>query len=127
MNLRCIDLYVAAGDGLFLFDAEAHALRPVARDDLRAATTAQAELREAPVALVFVANQARMAKVAPAEREFYAAADTGYISQNIYLFCASAGLATVVHAVDRPALARAMKLGDDQQVILAQSVGYPKR
>ena len=126
MNLRCIDLYVGTADGLFLFDPDAHALKRVLKDDVRAATTGQDELREAPVALIFVADHARMAKVAPAEREFYAAADTGYISQNVYLFCASEGLATVVHAVDRSAVARAMKLGDDKSVILAQSVGYPK-
>ena len=126
MNLRCIDLYVGTADGLFLFDADAHVLKPVLKDDIRAATTGQAELREAPVALIFVADHARMAKVALAEREFYAAADTGYVSQNVYLFCASEGLATVVHAVNQPALAKAMKLGDDKKVILAQSVGYPK-
>jgi nitroreductase len=126
MNLRCIDVYVGTADGLFLFDADANALKPVLKEDIRAATTGQAELREAPLALIFVADHARMAKVAPAEREFYAAADTGYISQNVYLFCASEGLATVVHAVNQPALAKAMKLGDDKKVILAQSVGYPK-
>jgi len=126
MNLRCIDVYVGTADGLFLFDADAHALKRVLKEDIRAATTGQAELREAPVALIFVADHARMAKVAPAEREFYAAADTGYISQNVYLFCASEGLATVVHAVNQSALAKAMKLGDDKKVILAQSVGYPK-
>jgi nitroreductase len=126
MNLRGIDLYVATTNGLFRFDAEAHALKPVLKEDIRPATTGQAELREAPVALIFVADHARMEKVAPAEREFYAAADTGYISQNIYLFCASEGLATVVHATGRAGLATAMKLRDDQKVILAQSVGYPK-
>ena len=126
MNLRCIDVYVGTADGLFLFDPDAHALKRVLKDDIRAATTGQVELREAPVALIFVADHARMAKVTPAEREFYAAADTGYISQNAYLFCASEGLATVVHAVDQQALAKAMKLGDDKKVILAQSVGYPK-
>jgi nitroreductase len=126
MNLRCTDLYLATADGLFLFDADAHALKLLLKDDLRSATTGQAELRVAPVALIFVADHARMAKVAPGEREFYAAADTGYISQNVYLFCASEGLATVVHAVDRLALAKTMKLGDDKKVILAQTVGYPK-
>jgi len=126
MNLRCIDVYVGTADGLFLFDPDAHALKPVLKEDIRAATTGQAELRVAPVALIFVADHTRMAKVAPAEREFYAAADTGYISQNVYLFCASEGWATVVRAVNQAALAKSMRLGDDKKVILAQSVGYPK-
>jgi nitroreductase len=127
MNLRTIELYVGTADGLFLFDADAHALKRVLKDDIRAATGGQDFVRDAPVELVFVADQVRMANVAPAERAFYAAADTGYISQNVYLFCASEDLATVVHAVNQSALAQAMKLGDDKKVVLAQAVGYPKR
>jgi nitroreductase len=62
------------------------------------------------------------------DREFYAAARTGFISQNVYLFCASEGLATVVRAlVDRPALARAMGLRPDQRITLVQTVGYPRK
>ena len=50
----------------------------------------------------------------------------GFISQNVYLYCASAGLATVVRgSVDREALAAALKLSASQQIILAQTVGYP--
>ena len=61
------------------------------------------------------------------DKEFYSAADTGFISQNVYLYCASAGLATVVRAmIDRPALAKAMNLRPEQKIILAQTVGYPK-
>jgi nitroreductase len=55
-------------------------------------------------------------------------ADTGFISQNVYLYCASEGLGTVVRAqIDRDALAREMKLRPEQKIILAQSVGYPKK
>ena len=58
----------------------------------------------------------------------YAAAHSGFISQNVYLFCASEGLATVVReSIDRPALARAMRLRPDQKITLAQTVGYPKK
>lgn len=59
-------------------------------------------------------------------RQFYTALDAGYISQNVYLFCAAYGLATVARGLlDRRALATAMRLEADQRVILAQSVGYP--
>jgi len=52
----------------------------------------------------------------------------GYISQNMYLFCASEGLATGVRAsIDRPTLAKALKVRPEQKIILAQSIGYPKR
>jgi nitroreductase len=57
----------------------------------------------------------------------YSAADTGFISQNVYLSCASEGLATVVRAsMDRGSLAKAMKLKETQRIILAQTLGYPK-
>ncbi len=62
------------------------------------------------------------------DKEFYSAADTGFISQNVYLFCASEGLATVVRgSIDRDALARTMKLRPDQKIILTQTIGYPKK
>ncbi|MDZ7379152.1 MAG: nitroreductase family protein, partial [candidate division KSB1 bacterium] len=58
---------------------------------------------------------------------FSSATDTGFISQNVYLFCASEGLATVVrNMVDKAALAEKMGLRQDQRVVMAQSVGYPK-
>jgi nitroreductase len=50
------------------------------------------------------------------------------ISENVYLFCASAGLATVVRgSINRDALATALKLPSAQKIILAQTVGYPKK
>ena len=58
----------------------------------------------------------------------YTAADVGFISQNVYLFCASENLATVVRgSLDRVSLAKAMKLRPEQKIILAQTVGYPKK
>jgi nitroreductase len=63
-----------------------------------------------------------------AERDTDVAADTGFIAENIYLFCASEGLATVVRgSIDRLTLSRTMRLRADQRIILAQTVGYPPR
>jgi len=80
----------------------------------------------APLDLVYVADLAKAGSEPDAE--LYSAADTGFIAQNVYLFCASEGLATVVRgSVDRAALAKMMKLRPDQKIILAQTVGYPKK
>jgi hypothetical protein len=58
-------------------------------------------------------------------RDTYSAAMAGAIAQNVYLYCASAGLASVVRAwIDRPELARAMGLRGEQHIVLAQTVGY---
>jgi nitroreductase len=61
-------------------------------------------------------------------RRMYATADTGFIAQNVYLYCASEGLGTVVFAsIDRERFAQAAELQPEQRIVLAQSVGYPKR
>jgi nitroreductase len=61
------------------------------------------------------------------QKAFFAAADSGFISQNVYLFCAASGLGTVVRDwVDRPSLAAKIKLREDQGIILVRTVGYPK-
>lgn len=125
-NLQEIDVYVAMAEGLYLYDPNDHALLPVLAGDIRAVTGRQDFAATAPVNLVFVADYARMGDAPEEIKKFYGATDTGFISQNVYLYCASAGLATVVRgAVDREALAKAMELRTDQAVILAQTVGYP--
>jgi nitroreductase len=126
MNSQEIDLYVVTAEGAYLYDAKANQLQPVAAGDLRAKTGGQDFVRTAPLALLFVADLSRLTKAQPRDRERYAWVDTGYISQNIYLFCASAGLATVVHEIDRNAPREPLKLKPDQVAILAHSIGYPK-
>lgn len=126
MNSQEIDIYVALSDGVYAYEPRSHRLRPVISEDIRAKTGGQEYVKTAPVALLFVADLSRLAKAKPDDRERFAGIDTGYISQNIYLYCASEGLATVVHELDRTQLASLLKLKPDQRVILAQSVGYPK-
>ena len=127
-NRQEIDIYVATADGLYLYDAKTHALKPVLAEDIRAATGLQPFVQEAPVNLIYVADFARMGETTAEDKVFYSAANTGFIGQNVYLYCASEGLATVMRGlVDRPALAKVMKLRSDQRVVLAQSVGYPKK
>lgn len=128
MNWQEIDIYAAAADGLYLYDAKAQMLKPVLAEDVRAMTGRQSFVAEAAVNLIYVADFSRMSKATNEDKEFYSAADTGFTSQNVFLYCASEGLATVVRGlIDRPALAKVMKLRPDQKIILAQSVGYPKK
>jgi nitroreductase len=127
-NSQETEIYVAMADGLYVYEPKAHALRPVLAEDIRALTGRQAFVKEAPVNLVYVADLGKMTRAREEDKEFYAAAHTGFISQNVYLYCASEGLATVVRAgIDRPALAKAMKLRPEQKITLSQTVGYPKQ
>lgn len=125
-NWQEIDIYVALKRGLYLYDPHVHILRHVLADDIRAATGLQDFVGTAPVNLIYVADLARMSSSDRTEQRFYSAIDTGFIGQNVYLCCASEGLATVVRGlVDRRSLAQLMRLRPQQRVIVAQTVGYP--
>ncbi|MEQ1811677.1 MAG: SagB/ThcOx family dehydrogenase [Terricaulis sp.] len=123
---RAIDVYVALADAVYRYDPTFNRLDFVAAGDLRSATGVQTFAAEAPLNLVYVADYAKMQGASAEQRDTFAAADAGFIAQNIYLFCAAEGLATVVRAlIERGPLAKAMRLRPDQHVVLAQSVGRP--
>jgi SagB-type dehydrogenase family enzyme len=127
-NRQEIDIYVAISDGVYLYDAKGNTLKPVAAGDLRAATGGQDFVRSVPVNLVYVADFERMGNAPEEEKVLYSAADAGFIGQNVYLYCASEGLGAVVRGtIDRPALAKALSLRPGQRILLAHSVGYPKK
>jgi len=128
MNSQEVEVFVALPSGLYLYDPAVHALRLEVPSDVRGVTGYQDFTDEAALDLVFVADHRRMTLVPAAQREAYAFAAAGAMAQNVYLYCASQGLATVIRAwIDRHALSQAMDLGADQQVLLAQTVGYPKQ
>lgn len=127
VNAQEIDLYVALPGGAYRYDADAHALHKVADGDLRRVTGYQDFVDDAPLDLVYVADLRRLAMVPVRERERYAAAAAGAIAQNVYLYAASAGLSTVLRAwIDRAALAEALGLGHDEEVVFSQTVGFPR-
>jgi len=124
-HIMVIDVYVARADGVWLYDPAAHALAPYLPDDLRAQTGLQPFVATAAVNLVYVAHGDRMTDVSPEDRRLYASVDAAFIGQNVYLYCASEGLASVFRgAVDYAGLARALKLPEQQFVTFAQTVGY---
>jgi nitroreductase len=127
LNAQEIDVYVALLAGAYVYDAAGHALHLVVANDLRRVTGYQDFVDEAPLDLVYVADHARMAGVPVVHRDSYASAAAGAIAQNVYLFCASSGLDTVIRAwIDRSAIAAALGLSHEQQVLLSQTVGYSK-
>jgi nitroreductase len=127
INAQEIDVYVALPSGAHIYDAAANVLSLVTGSDLRRITGYQDFVDEAPLDLVYVADHSRMKLVPAGQRGNYASAAAGAICQNVYLFAASVGLATVIRAwIDRGAIANALGLSHDQEVLLSQTVGFPK-
>ena len=127
MNRQTIDVYVVRADGAYLYDASHNQLSPVAAADLRAATGTQTYVGQAPLNLVYVSDYSKMEQSPANEQATFAGAETGFIGQNVYLYCASEGLATVIRAsINKEPLAKALKLKSGQHIVLAQTVGYPR-
>ena len=120
-----IDIYVLLANGAYRYDPIGHALVLVASADLRAMTGYQEFLGHAPVDLVYVADLARMQDVPQAQREAFASASAGAMLQNVYLYCASMGLAAAARGwMNRTALAANLKLPAGSAPLLAQTVGH---
>ena len=126
-HIMVTDIYAAMADGVWLYEPRMHALLQRAHEDIRAQTGTQGFVGGAPLDLVYVAHGERMTDVGPKERRLFASADACFIGQNVYLFCASEGLATVFRgSVDQAKLAATLNLADGQFVTFAQTVGYPR-
>jgi nitroreductase len=126
-HIMVIDVYVAMADGAWMYEPKSHTLLPHLPVDIREQTGVQDFVGTAPVNLVYVAHGERMTDISQEERRLYASVDASFIGQNVYLFCASEGLATVFRgALDVKKLAQTLKLPDQQFVTFAQTVGYPR-
>ena len=136
-NSQEIDIYVARKEGAYLFDAIAHALKPVSSADLRGAamTPHQHVLNpKAPIQLIYVADLDRLIHSAgfqepglqdPDVQKSYYFVDTGMIAANIHIYAAAHGLAAWFHNCDKPGIAEQLGFRSQQKAIFAQSIGYP--
>ena len=120
------DVYACTADGIFLYEPKSHALQRTLDTDIRAKTSSMVFAGTAPVVLVYAADLSRMAKASREDQVLNAHVDSGIIGQNVYLYCASAGLATVIlGSIDRAGLPQRMGLREGQIVTFAQPVGHP--
>ena len=126
MNWQEIDIYVAMHDGVYRYNAADHTMAMVLKEDIREKTGMQSFVKDAPINLIYIADMAKTQRASADERDLFTGADCGFIAENVYLYCASEGLATVVRgSVDRASLSKILNLGGEQKIILAQTVGYP--
>ena len=127
-NAQEIDLYVTLAEGTYLFEPRSHTLKPVLAGDNRSKAGTQSFVAQAPLNLIYVADYAKLGAAKPEDKPLWAAAGSGFIGQNVYLFCASEGLVTVFRAyVDRDVVSKALGLRPDQKVLFSQTVGYPQK
>ena len=126
-NWQETEIYAVMEQGAYLYNAKKNMLTEVHDRDIRGKTGKQPFVKDAPLNLVYVADFSKMTDADDTQKPAYAHADVAFIGQNVYLFCASEGLATVIRAyIDKEALAEELNLPEHKRVILSQTVGFPK-
>ena len=126
-NCQEIDIYVVVTEGVFVYQATSNTLKQIFSGDIRTLTGTQEFVKDAPLNLLFVVDYTKTLEKNKENAKVWAYADAGFISQNIYLFCASEGLGTVVRGLfDSEALAKKLNLNAQQEIILTQTVGFTK-
>lgn len=123
-----IKIYVAMQDGLFLYDEENHQLIQILSKDIRKNISTQKTMHSAPVGLIYVSDYFKLKsflfKDDDYQRWFVSGTDTGFISQNVYLYCAAAKLSTVVLGlIKRDKLHKIMGLKENEKIVYTQVVG----
>lgn len=125
VNWQETDIYVSLETGVYLYDAKKNELTTVLSGDYRKDMAKQNFAAKAAVVLVYVADFSKMGVASKEDKDFYSAVDAGYISQNVYLFCSSENMSTVVLGmIDKPKIKDLLKLKDNQKIILSQCVGF---
>lgn len=122
-NAQEIDVYVFLERGVFLYNADKHLLDPIVMKDFRKEVSSQKFFVEAPMVLVYVANYDKMVKFSDEAKEFYSATDVGFVSQNVYLYCASSNLSTVVCGMFNKELIQKVLNIKNGKILLVQPVG----
>lgn len=126
-NSQEIGIYVALYNGLFFYDGKEHQLVRVFSEDIRKDIGTQKMMHSAPVGLIYVSDYSKLSSFIFKDENrkwFTSAADTGFISQNVYLYCAAANLSTaILGLVDRDKLQKIMGLNENERIVYTQVVG----
>jgi SagB-type dehydrogenase family enzyme len=126
MNRHDIDIYAFLRDGVYRYDAGAHALRLIVAGDFRRFAGTQEFVASAPLNLVYISDFARLSFTDKEEEKIsMAGVEAGHASQNVYLYGAAAHLGVVVRAyIDKPAVEKLLKLTPGYHIVIAQTVGH---
>jgi nitroreductase len=124
---RYLDLYLTDAQGFARYNATLHAIERLGNKDIRALAGEQDFVKDAPLTIVFVSDEGKMDPKKTGDLgAIFSGVSAGAIAQNVYLYCASAGLNVVVRAsIDRDLLHKALGLNKNQKIIVGQTIGFP--
>jgi SagB-type dehydrogenase family enzyme len=112
-----VDVYVAATNGVFLYDYKAHKLIEISKENIKGKIGEQSFVKKASHILIFVANPEGLSKLRnQAAATEFADVLTGAMTQNVYLVAASLKLgARYIHSMRTDDIKSALNLTEEGQ------------
>lgn len=115
MNKQELSVYVVKKDGVWLYDAEKNVLDFVSSEDILPFIALQDFVKDAPLTLIYTGKDPKNSLM-----------NAGAAYQNVGLYCASRGLHNVVRGyIQRDKIASILGQKEDE-VIVSQTIGWPK-
>ena len=113
-DTKDLNLYVFDKRGIWLYDADNNLLKQISDQNHLSLFQKQDYMQTVPVVLVYTGSTAD-----------YAAMHAGSAYQNVELFAAANGMASIVRGFfDQEKVAEALKLPEGQRVIISQAIGW---
>lgn len=133
LNAQDITIYAFTVKGVYLYQPETHSLKTIVVGDYRnilagppSPARSQEYVVKFPLILLYVSDLSRI-KSTGEQARLTAAMDVAFVSENVNLFCAGAGLSTVTRAsMERSNIVKLLNLKENQLPLLNNAVGYPK-
>ena len=126
LNKQNQTIYAVTADGVYFYNNKKHSLVMVNKGDFRKDCGMQPFHAEAPLILVYVSDMAAIGST-PEQKSLYAGNHSGSASQNVYLYAASKGLATVIcGSIKKDVLKKNLKLQKANEAVFSQPIGFAK-
>ncbi|MFC2124364.1 SagB/ThcOx family dehydrogenase [Bacteroidota bacterium] len=128
-NVNLIETYAILEEGIYYYDPEHHRLVQRVAGDYRKLAGEQDFTHRVPLNLVYICNLDNMNTIETSYPKedviLWAAIEAGHQAQNVYLYCASEGLGTVIRAsMNVEEFSTLLHFNNQQIFISIQTVGY---
>ncbi len=124
-NRQEIELYAFFKTGAYYYNYKDHTLELVAEGDHRS-ITGRADAQKAYLNLLFIADSDKTGPGhRPGDANTVSYVNVGYVSQNVYLYCANAGIGSRARGGwNQQKVVETLGLKETMIVVLGQTVGY---
>ena len=127
VNAQDIELYVCNEKGVHFYKPQEEVLEQISAEDIRPVFAGRNTTALGNPVILLVSDKSKFPPFGDEPRNRFAAMDAGYVSQNIYLYCAANGMATVACAggINPADIQEKLSWPETKVALLYHPIGYP--